>query len=79
MSAYYDGGTFPDARAWNRNIVRDPRARLKIGDDVFDRKISYINDEPLRQGVYQSFLSKYPEWASPGIKNVHILAVEPAS
>lgn len=79
MSAYYDGGSFPDARAWNRNIVRDPRVRLKIGDDVFDQKISYTTDEPLRQGVYKSFLSKYPEWVSPGIKNVHILAVEPAS
>ena len=30
FSAYYQGGTFPDARAWNRNVVRDPRVRLKI-------------------------------------------------
>src|SRR5262245_29953892 len=28
-SVYFEGGDFPDARFWNRNVVRDPRVRLK--------------------------------------------------
>ena len=79
MSAYYEGGSFPNARGWNRNIVRDPRVRIKVGRQLFDRTASYISDESIRESVYQSFVSKYPEWASPGIENVHLLLVGPAS
>lgn len=37
-SVYFDGGDFPDARFWNRNVARDPRVRLKIGDRIFERR-----------------------------------------
>src|SRR5512138_3853539 len=37
-SVYMEGGTFPEARFWNRNVARDPRVRLKIGERIFERK-----------------------------------------
>ncbi len=76
FSAYYEGGTFPDGRAWNRNVMRDPRVRLKIGDRLFDRTVSHVTDPELRAAVHDRFAAKYPEWSSPGLENVHILRVE---
>ena len=75
FSAYYGGGDFPDLRRWNKNVVRDPRVRLKIGDQLFDQTLSYINDESIRTPVHQAFVDKYPQWASPGLENVHIFQV----
>ena len=75
FSAYYGGGDFPDLRRWNKNVVRDPQVRLKIGDQLFDQTLSYIDDESIRMPVHQAFVDKYPQWASPGLENVHIFQV----
>ena len=75
FSAYYGGGDFPGLRRWNKNVVRDPRVRLKIRDQLFDQTLSYINDESIRTPVHQAFVDKYPQWASPGLENVHIFQV----
>ena len=75
FSAYYGGGDFPDLRRWNKNVVRDPRVRLKIGGQLFDQTLSYIDDESIRTPVHQAFVDKYPQWASPGLENVHIFQV----
>ncbi len=75
FSAYYGGGAFPDGRAWNRHVLRDPRVRLKIGDRLFDRTVSHVTDPETRAAVHESFRSKYPEWSSPGLENVHIFRV----
>ena len=76
FSAYYQGGVFPDDRAWNRNVMRDPRVRLKIGDRLFDQTVSHVTDADTRAAVHASAVAKYPEWSSPGLENVHILLVE---
>jgi len=76
FSAYYEGGTFPDERGWNRNVMRDPRVRLKIGDRLFDQTVSHVTDAETREAVHTSFVAKYPEWSSPGLENVHMLLVE---
>jgi len=75
FSAYYQGGTFPDERGWNRNVMRDPRVRLKIGDRLFDQTVSHVTDAGTRAAVHASFEAKYPDWSSPGLENVHILLV----
>jgi len=79
FSAYYSGGTFPDERSWNVNVMRDPRVRLKIGGQLFDQNLRYIDDAATRRPVHQAFVDKYPQWNSPGIENVHIFAVDPAA
>ncbi len=75
FSAYYQGGTFPDQRGWNRNVMRDPRVRLKIGDRVFDRTVSHVTDANTRAAVHANAVAKYTQWSSPGLENVHILLV----
>ena len=76
FSAYYQGGVFPDERGWNRNVMRDPRVRLKIGDRVFDQTVSHVTDAETREAVHANAVAKYPQWTSPGLENVHILLVE---
>lgn len=76
FSAYYGGGVFPDQRSWNRNVLRDPRVRLKLGEGLYDVRVSHITDEAIRDPVIRSFEQKYPQWGNPGDENVHILLVE---
>jgi len=79
FSAYYAGGTFPDDRAWNRNVMRDPRVRIKIGDDLYDQQLSYVTDESIRQAVHNELEAKYPDWNSPGLENVYVFRVDSRS
>ena len=76
FSAYYQGGVFPDERSWNRNVVRDPRVRLKIGERLFDQTVRHVTDADTRAAVHANAVAKYPQWTSPGLENVHILRVE---
>ena len=75
FSAYYQGGVFPEERGWNRNVMRDPRVRVKIGDRVFDQTVSHVTDAETREAVHASAVAKYRQWTSPGLENVHILLV----
>lgn len=77
FSAYYGGGTFPDDRGWNRNVMRDPRVRIKIGESLYDRQLSYVEDESTRIAVHEELVSKYPQWNSPGLENVYVFKVNP--
>ena len=76
FSAYYQGGVFPDERGWNRNVMRDTRVRLKIGDRLFDQTVRHVTDPETRAAVHATAVAKYPGWSSPGLDNVHVLLVE---
>ena len=75
FSAYYQGGSFPDMRSWNRNVMRDPRVRLKIGDRLYDQTLNHVSDEAIRIAVIQSMENKYPAWNNPGNEDVHVFRV----
>ncbi len=77
FSAYYQGGEFPETRSWNQNVMRDPRVRLKMGNQLFERTVSRVTDATEKEAVLQTFIEKYAEWRSPGIDNVHIFLVLP--
>lgn len=77
FSAYYGGGEFPDARRWNRNVMRDPRVRIRIGGILYERTLRHVTDEAAREGVHRALLAKYPGWESPGLADVHVFRVEP--
>ena len=79
FSAYYGGGTFPDDRGWNRNVMRDPRVRIKIGENLYDRQLSYVSDESIRVAVHNELEAKYPAWNSPGLENVYVFRVDDRS
>ncbi len=65
-SVYLDGGEFPDARYWNRNVVRDPRVRLKIGDRLYERKAVLVEDPEEWDAVFAAFGRKSPFWKQLG-------------
>ena len=61
-SVYRERGNFPDERAWNRNVVRDPRVRLKIGGRIYERKAVLVQDPAEWQSVLDAFTRKSQFW-----------------
>src|SRR5690242_19659036 len=43
-SLYRAGLTYPQGRSWNTNVARDPHVRIKIGNNVYDRRLSLVTD-----------------------------------
>ena len=76
-STYSQGGEYPYGRLWNQNVVRDPRVRLKIGDQVFESTLALVTDASEKAAVLQSKMEKYPDWKNPGADKVHTLRVLP--
>lgn len=54
-------GDFPQARFWNRMVVRDPRIRVKIGNQLFDMRAYPLTDPAEIEAVRKVFLSKYDD------------------
>lgn len=77
FSSYYGGGTFPDDRGWNRNVDRDPRVRLKIGDSLYDQQLVVETDDAIRKIVLDGWLEKEEGWTSPGLENFYVYQVHP--
>jgi hypothetical protein len=52
---------FPEARFWNRMVVRDPRVHVKIGDRVFQMRAYPLTDTSGMEIARQEFLNKYAD------------------
>jgi len=60
--AYYNGHLYvgsiymrPGVKyRWNADVIRDPRVRLKIGNQLYDRTLSYVTDPAEKVGVMQN-------------------------
>jgi hypothetical protein len=79
--AVYDGNLYVTSyrgRQWVENIIRDPNVRLKIGDKVFDRTLSIVNDPVEKAAVLQSKGRKYPQWKVPSVSAATVFRVNPA-
>jgi hypothetical protein len=61
-SLYRDGGSFPDAKYWNRNVARDPRVRLKIAGKLYPRQAVLVTDPAEFQRVFEAFARKFERW-----------------
>jgi hypothetical protein len=74
---------FPEARFWNRMVVRDPRIRVKIGNRLFDMRAYPLTDPNEISVARQAFLSKYADVraqeASPESRRpaMHFFRLEP--
>jgi hypothetical protein len=75
-SSYGPGVEFPQARRWNRNVMRDPRVRLKVGDRIYERTLTPVTDAAEREAVLAANVRKYPRPAA--IERIHLLRVDPA-
>ena len=76
-SVYRPGSQFPRDRRWNRNIMRDPHVRLKIGDQVFDRTVSLVADPAERAAVLETKAKKYPRQRVVDKNLVYVFRVQP--
>ena len=76
-SVYREGAQFPSDKFWNRNMVRDPHVRLKIGDQLYDRTLSLVTDAAERQAVLQSKQRKFPRQRVSDKSTTYVFAVSP--
>ena len=58
-SVYGTDEVFPEARQWNRNVARDPRVRVKIGERIYERRAVLVTDPEERAAVRAAFAAKY--------------------
>ena len=64
-SNYPAGRKYPEGRSWNRNIARDPRVRLKIGDKLYDVVVKYLVTDPTEEEVVSAAkVKKYPPYGN---------------
>ncbi len=78
-STYPPGGQFPRDRLWNRNVMRDPRVRLKIGPQLFDRTLALVTDPAEKHAVLESKARKYPRLPEVDESRVYVFRVVPTS
>jgi len=79
--AVYNGNLYVTSyrgRLWVEDIVRDPSVRLKIGDQVFDRTLSIVDDPAEKAAVLQAKGKKYPQWKVPSVSVATVFRVNPA-
>ena len=60
-STYRPGMEFPRDRLWNKNVMRDPHVRLKIGDRVFDGTLALVTDPAEKDAVLATKAKKYQQ------------------
>jgi hypothetical protein len=75
-SVYRPGGHFPDDRLWNRNVMRDPHVRLKIGRQVFDRTLALVTNPVEKGAVLAAKARKYPQQRVADTNLVYVFRVE---
>jgi hypothetical protein len=64
-SAYIAGQQFPNGRHWNRNVMKDPRVRLKIAGKLYDQKLVHITD-PEKSEIHMA-RKNMNRWSHPGM------------
>lgn len=74
-SVYRAGLTYPHGRSWNEDVARDPHVRIKIGNQLYDRTLSRVTDETLRQDVLAAKRKKYPQQKIPPTSTVILFHV----
>lgn len=76
-SIYRPGQQFPRDKAWNRNIMRAPRVRLKIGDKLYDQTLALVMDETERDAVFEAKAKKYPQQPAVEKSRVFLFKILP--
>ena len=79
--AVYNGNLYITSyrgRQWVENIIRDPRVRFKIADQVYDRTLSVVDDPAEKAAVLQAKGKKYPQWKVPAPSIATVFRVNPA-
>jgi hypothetical protein len=76
--AVYNGDLYLTSypgRRWVTDIMRDPHVRLKIGDQVFDRTFTVVDDPVEKAAVIEAKWQKYPQWKPPAPESSTVFRV----
>jgi hypothetical protein len=63
-SVFLKGMPFPNGKSWTASVFRDPHVRLKIGNQLYDRTLSYVRDPAEIAAVTDAKAKKYPDLKS---------------
>lgn len=77
-SVYRPGLEFPRDRLWNKNVMRDPRVRLKIGVQVYEATLALVTDAAEKDAVLAAKAKKYPRLPGADKSRVYVFRVGPA-
>jgi hypothetical protein len=78
--AVYNGNLYVTSyrgRLWVEDIIRHPRVRLKIANQVYDRDLSVITDPAEKAAVLEAKGKKYPQWKVPPVSTSTVFRVVP--
>ena len=75
----YVGARNPDSKRWPGWVDRDPNVRLRIGDEIYDVRLSIIEDADRIAQVRRAYVAKYelPDPPPEGGPPMRYWSVEP--
>jgi len=73
LVSVYPAGT---PRGWVDNVTRDPRVRIKMGNDLYDRTVTLVTDEAEVRSVLAFREQKNPNLKAPqDLATAHVFRV----
>jgi hypothetical protein len=72
VASVYPAGT---PRIWNDNVMRDPHVRIQIGNQLYDRTLSFVTDPAEKEAVLEARAKKYPRLKIQPNSTVHVFRV----
>jgi hypothetical protein len=76
-SVFRQGSEFPEGKRWTSDVMRDPRVRLKFGNQVLDATVSLVTDPAERTAALEAKARKYPGQRVPETSTVYLFRVQP--
>lgn len=59
--SYAPGDKYPDGKTWTAYLARNPKVRVKVGNQVFDGKVALVTDAADFNTLHEIFRMKYPQ------------------
>jgi hypothetical protein len=66
---------YPAGRQWNQAVARNPHVRIKIGNNLYDRTLTYVTDPVEHEGEVQAEMKKYPTFKPPAGATFNVFRV----
>ena len=67
---------YPGGKMWNRDVARDPRVRLKIGNNLYPEVLVFITDPAEKDAAFKAMQTKYPHFGLTPGGTINIFRVE---
>ena len=78
QSVLYVAAAEAARKQWPAEVMKDPRVRLRVAGQVYDRNLVRVEDEAMREAVGRTFETRYQTTLAPEAKaRVWVFRVEP--